>query len=40
MAILRTAGVSIGSHMGTEMSISAEGGVKVMKYPIEKCGMV
>jgi hypothetical protein len=36
MAILRAVGVLTGSHMGTEMSSSAEGGVKVIKELKEK----
>jgi hypothetical protein len=37
---LRTVGIFEGSHIGIEMDSSAEGGVKVIKEPIEKCGMV
>jgi hypothetical protein len=37
---IRTVGVLIGCHIGTEINSSAEGGVKVIKEPIEKCGMV
>jgi hypothetical protein len=40
MAVLRTAGVIIGSHMGSEISSSVEGGVKVIKELKEKRRMV
>jgi hypothetical protein len=40
MAILRTVGVLLGSHIGTDMCIGAEGGVKVVKELKGRCGMV